>query len=128
MQCACLWVYAMSHTKGCCCFASQAGFDAETGKAAWWEPQYLFDKSSPLIKRTSKKCVPACADTRCHECNVFVVLLHLQDLMQQMAKQHGGSLGTSLIKAVPSSKERPRGLCLLPGACNEQNLGEKKYM
>ena len=32
--------------------------DPDTGRPAYWEPQYLFDDSSPLINRTTSGCNP----------------------------------------------------------------------
>ena len=32
--------------------------DPETGRAAWWEPQYMYDSSSYLINKTTPGCVP----------------------------------------------------------------------
>ena len=36
----------------------QAIKDPESGRAAYWEPQYLYDSSSPLINKTTSGCVP----------------------------------------------------------------------
>ena len=35
--------------------------DPETGRAAWWDPQYMYDSSSPLINKTTTGCVPQSA-------------------------------------------------------------------
>lgn len=43
-----------------CCI--QAIKDPDTGRPMYWEPQYLFDDSSPLINRTVSGCVPTSAD------------------------------------------------------------------
>lgn len=36
----------------------QAIKDPETGRPQYWEPQYLFDNSSPLLNKTVSGCVP----------------------------------------------------------------------
>jgi len=36
----------------------QAINDPETGRAAYWEPQYMYDSSSHLINKTTTGCVP----------------------------------------------------------------------
>ena len=80
------------------------GFDqASTGKSTSWKL---------LIDGTTKCSVPACGYMPCHTRKDAVVLRHRQDLMQKLAKQHGGSLSTSLTKVAPSSRERARSVCL----------------
>ena len=39
-----------------CCL--QAIKDPATGRPQYWEPQYLFDSSSPLLNKTTSGCVP----------------------------------------------------------------------
>lgn len=36
----------------------QAIKDPATGRPQYWEPQYLFDSSSPLLNKTTSGCVP----------------------------------------------------------------------